>query len=141
VDTRQGSVRAHFGFGTVAGVYERVEVDAAPEVVVVRLREALVARGLTEYAVVDHGRDMAAAGRPGIVAWTLVFGNPAAGANVLEHDLAAAADLPLRMGVIAAGNGHAAVVFRDMRTLLSDELAGVADAMTATLRALATSSA
>ena len=67
-----------------------------------------------------------------------MFGNPAAGANVLEHDLAAAADLPLRMGVIADGAGHAAVVFRDMRTLLSDELADVADAMTATLRSLAT---
>jgi uncharacterized protein (DUF302 family) len=119
-------------------MYERVDVDAAPEVVVVRLREALIARGLTEYAIVDHGRDMAAAGHPGFVAWTLVFGNPAAGAKVLEHDVAAAVDIPLRLAVVAAGEaGHAQVVFRDMRSLLAPELGPVADAMTAVLRTLA----
>ena len=119
-------------------MYERVVLDASPEVVVVRLREAFVARGLTEYAVVDHGRDMAAAGRPGFVAWTLVFGNPAAGANVLAHDLAAAVDLPLRIAVVAAERGRCEVVYRDMRTLLAPELGEVADAMTGVLRALAT---
>jgi uncharacterized protein (DUF302 family) len=118
-------------------MYERVDVDATPEVVVVRLREAFIARGLTEYAIVDHGRDMAAAGHPGFVAWTLVFGNPAAGANVLEHDLAAAVDLPLRLAVVAAGAHHAQVVFRDMRSLLAPELGAAADTMTALLRALA----
>ena len=118
-------------------MYERFDVDAAPEVVVVRLREALLARGLTEYAVVDHGRDMAAAGHPGYVAWTLVFGNPAAGAKVLEHDLAAAVDIPLRLAVVGAAEHHAQVVFRDMRTLLAPELGQVADAMTALLRTLA----
>jgi uncharacterized protein (DUF302 family) len=118
-------------------MYVRVDVDAAPEVVVVRLREALIAHGLTEYAVVDHGRDMAAAGHPGFVAWTLVFGNPAAGVKVLEHDLAGAVDIPLRLAVVAAGDHHAQVVFRDMRSLLAPELGAVADAMTAVLRTLA----
>jgi uncharacterized protein (DUF302 family) len=118
-------------------MYERVDVDATPEVVVVRLREALLARGLTEYAIVDHGRDMAAAGHPGYVAWTLVFGNPAAGTRVLDHDVAAAVDIPLRLAVVGAGAQHAQVVFRDMRTLLAPEIGEVADAMTALLRALA----
>jgi uncharacterized protein (DUF302 family) len=118
-------------------MYERVDVEAAPEVAVVRLREALLERELKEYAVIDHGRDMAAVGRHGFVAWTLVFGNPAAGAEVLARDLAAAVDIPLRMAVIATEAGHSEIVFRDMRTLLSAELGDVADAMTHTMRALA----
>jgi uncharacterized protein (DUF302 family) len=118
-------------------MYQRVDVDATPEVVLVRLREALIARGLTEYAIVDHGRDMAAAGHAGFVAWTLVFGSPAAGAKVLEFDLAAAVDIPLRLAVVATGDHHAQVVFRDMRSLLAPELGEVADAMTGVLRALA----
>ena len=70
-------------------VYERIAVDAPPDAVVSALRESLRSRAITEYAVVDHGHDMAAAGAPGFVAWTLVFGNPAAGAKLLEHELAA----------------------------------------------------
>ena len=63
--------------------YERIAVDAPPEAVVAALRGARRERGTTEYAVVDHGHDMAAAGAPGFAAWTLIFGNPAAGAKLL----------------------------------------------------------
>jgi uncharacterized protein (DUF302 family) len=77
--------------------YERLPVDAPPAVVVSALREALESRGITEYAVVDHGHDMAQAGAPGFEAWTLVFGNPAAGAKLLARDLAVAVDIPLRL--------------------------------------------
>jgi uncharacterized protein (DUF302 family) len=76
--------------------YERVTVQAPPLAVVEVLRETLTARGITEYAVVDHGHDMAQAGAPGFVAWTLVFGNLAAGAKLLARDLHAAVDIPLR---------------------------------------------
>jgi uncharacterized protein (DUF302 family) len=117
--------------------YERVASAAPPEAVVARLREALKARGITEYAVVDHGHDMAAAGRPGFVAWTLIFGNPAGGANLLALEPAAAVDIPLRIAVIGAPPGSE-IVFRDMRTLLGDgELGQAADALTGVLRALA----
>jgi uncharacterized protein (DUF302 family) len=124
---------------TVAGAlsaYERVSVSAAPEETVRALREALRLRGITEYAVVDHGHDMAAAGAPGFVAWTLVFGNPAAGAKLLAQDLAAAVDIPLRLAVVAAESGSE-IVLRDMRSLLADEVAELADAFTAVLRTLA----
>jgi uncharacterized protein (DUF302 family) len=104
--------------------------------VVAALRATFAARGITEYAVVDHGHDMAAAGAPGIVAWTLVFGNPAAGAKLLERDLAAAVDIPLRLAVIAAPNGSE-IVLRDMRSLLDPDLGELADALTAVLRQLA----
>ena len=42
--------------------YERVHVDAPPAATVSALREAIRTHGLTEYAVVDHGHDMAQAG-------------------------------------------------------------------------------
>ena len=117
--------------------YERVPVDAPPAAVVAALREALRSRAVTEYAVVDHGRDMAAAGAPGFAAWTLVFGNPAAGAKLLARDLSTAVDIPLRAAVVAARSGGSEIVFRDMRTLLPDDLTDLADAFTQVLRALA----
>jgi uncharacterized protein (DUF302 family) len=117
--------------------YERVAVDAPPEAVVSALREALKSRAITEYAVVDHGRDMAAAGAPAFAAWTLVFGNPAAGARLLERDLATAVDIPLRLAVIAAEPGRSEIVLRDMRSLLPDELGDLADSFTGVLRTLA----
>jgi uncharacterized protein (DUF302 family) len=117
--------------------YERVAVAAAPEAVVSALREALESRGITEYAVVDHGHDMAAAGAPAFAAWTLVFGNPAAGARLLERDLALAVDIPLRLAVIAAESGGSEIVLRDMRSLLPEDLGDLADGLTGVLRALA----
>lgn len=112
-------------------------MDAPPEAVVSALRGVLRSRAITEYAVVDHGHDMAAAGAPGFAAWTLVFGNPAAGAKLLARDLAAAVDIPLRLAVIAAESGGSEIVLRDMRSLLADDLTDLADAFTEVLRALA----
>ena len=117
--------------------YERVAVDASPEAVVAALRESVRSRGITEYAVVDHGRDMAAAGATGFLAWTVVFGNPAAGAKLLEQELAAAVDIPLRLAVIAGAGGGSEIVLRDMRSLLDDDLADIADTFNHVLRALA----
>ncbi len=117
--------------------YERLPVSAPPGVVVDALRQALTERGIIEYAVVDHGHDMAAAGIEGIVAWTLVFGNPAAGAKLLERDLAAAVDIPLRLAVIAGEQEGSEIVVRDMRTLLEGELTPIGEAFTVVLRALA----
>jgi uncharacterized protein (DUF302 family) len=89
-------------------VYEHVALEAPPEVVVAALRDVLRERGITEYAVVDHGHDMAAAGQAAYPAWTLIFGNPAAGARLLAHDLAAAVDIPLRLAVIGRGDAERA---------------------------------
>jgi uncharacterized protein (DUF302 family) len=126
------------GYGPRVSRYVRVSVDLPPQAAVDALRRELAARGITEYAVVDHGHDMARAGAPGFAAWTLVFGNPAAGARLLAGDLAAAVDIPLRLAVISGAQGTE-VVYRDMRTLLADELGEVADAFTGVLRDLATS--
>jgi uncharacterized protein (DUF302 family) len=112
-------------------------VDAPPAATVSALREAIRTHGLTEYAVVDHGHDMAQAGAPGFVAWTLVFGSPAAGAKLLARSLVAAVDIPLRLAVIDATDGGSEIVLREMRSLLGDELGDIADALTGALRTLA----
>jgi uncharacterized protein (DUF302 family) len=117
----------------VSGMYDRVPVNAPPEAVVAALRDVLRERGVTEYAVVDHGHDMAAAGQPAYPAWTLIFGNPAAGARLLAGDLAAAVDTPLRLAVIGRDD-TSEIVLRDMRTLID---ADIADDFTDVLRGLA----
>jgi uncharacterized protein (DUF302 family) len=117
--------------------YVRIPVAAPPAIVVQELSAALAERGITEYVVVDHGHDMAAAGAPGFEAWTLIFGSPAAGAQILARDLAAAVDLPLRLAVIAAGAGDSEIVLRDMATLLQGDAAPLADQFTGVLHGLA----
>jgi uncharacterized protein (DUF302 family) len=117
----------------VTAMYERFPSDAPPEAVVVALRDVLRERGVTEYAVVNHGHDMAAAGQPAFPAWTLIFGNPAAGSRLLARDLAAAVDIPLRLAVIGR-DGASEIVMRDMRTLID---ADIADEFTNVLRGLA----
>jgi uncharacterized protein (DUF302 family) len=117
--------------------YEYTEVAAAAVRVVEALRAELRSRGITEYAVVDHGHDMAAAGVTPHPAWTLVFGNPAAGEALLARELAAAVDIPLRLAVIGRDDGRSAIVLRPMESLLEPELAEVAGRLTGVLRALA----
>lgn len=116
--------------------YERVPIDGTAQDAVAELRAELARRGITDYAVVDHGHDMAAAGAPGFLAWTLVFGNPAAGAKLLARQLDAAVDIPLRLAVVQDDDG-ARIVLRDVRTLLDDGLTELADAFTGLLRDLA----
>jgi uncharacterized protein (DUF302 family) len=118
-------------------MYERLPVAAAPADVVATLRDVLRERGITEYVVVDHGHDMAAAGQTAYPAWTLIFGNPATGARLLADDLAAAVDIPLRLAVIGR-DGASEIVLRDMRTLID---ADIADGFTTVLRELAKAAA
>ena len=72
---------------------------------------------MTEYAVVDHGRNMAASGAGSFAAWTVVFGNPAAGAKLLHLDMAAAVDIPLLTGGCRYwSQGVSEIVLRAMRS-------------------------
>jgi uncharacterized protein (DUF302 family) len=117
--------------------YEQLHVDAPPFAVVGALRHALAERAMTEYAVVDHGHDMAQAGAPGFEAWTLIFGNPAGGAKLLALRLDAAVDIPLRLAVVADANGGSDIVLRNMRSLLDEAAQELADGFTEILRSLA----
>ena len=118
-------------------VYERLPVEAEPEVVVAALRLALRERGLREYALVDHGHELAAVGAPAYRAWTLILGEPSGAAQLLGRELAAAIDIPLRLAVIGMSSGGSEIVLRDTRSLLPDGLDEQADAFTSTLRVLA----
>jgi uncharacterized protein (DUF302 family) len=118
-------------------MYEQVPVAAAPAQTVRHVHDALRANGITVYAVVDHGHDMAEAGAPSHPAWTLVFGNPAAGEKLLARDLAAAVDIPLRLAVIGTGRDTSSIVLRPMESLLPAGVADVAAAFTGVLRSLA----
>jgi uncharacterized protein (DUF302 family) len=118
-------------------IYEQVPVAAAPAETVRHVQRALRARGITVYAVVDHGHDMAEAGAPSHPAWTLVFGNPAAGEKLLARDLATAVDIPLRLAVIGTGRDASSIVLRPMESLLPATATDVAAAFTGVLRSLA----
>jgi uncharacterized protein (DUF302 family) len=118
-------------------IYEQVPVAAAPAETVRHVQVALRARGITVYAVVDHGHDMAEAGAPSHPAWTLVFGSPAAGEKLLARDLATAVDIPLRLAVIGTGRDASAIVLRPMESLLAATEADVAAAFTGVLRSVA----
>ena len=116
--------------------YEVTEVAAPAQTTVAAIRAELKRRGITEYAVVDHGHDMGAAGVTPHPAWTLVFGNPAAGEALLAADLSAAVDIPLRLAVIAVDDQHSQIVLRPMETLLGDQLLAVAERLTTVLRSI-----
>jgi uncharacterized protein (DUF302 family) len=122
---------------STSDAYERLPVAAEAAIAVQHLRDTLRARGFTEYAVVDHGHDKAAAGAPSHPAWTLVFGNPAAGEKLLARELSAAVDIPLRLAVVATGVAASAIVLRPMESLLPAQLSDLAAAFTAALRSVA----
>ncbi len=117
--------------------YELTDVQAEGSATVAALRAELQARGITEYAVVDHGHDMAQAGVSAHPAWTIVFGNPAAGEALLARELTAAVDIPLRLAVIGAEAGRSRIVLRPMESLLDPALADLAQRLSAVLRELA----
>jgi hypothetical protein len=98
--------------------YEVTDVVAAPEVVVQALRDAISSRGIIEYAVVDHGRDMTAAGRPGH--W---HGRSCSVTRREAPSCSIAIPPPpststLRLGVIGRDSSRSAIVIRPMQTLL-----------------------
>lgn len=117
--------------------YERKPVAAPPGLVVAKLRELLMERGITEYAVVDHGHDMTAAGSPGFTAWTLIFGDPAVGSELLEAEPAAAVDIPLRLAVVNGDDARSEIVRRDLHSLLPDRVSDLAERFNSVLEGLA----
>jgi uncharacterized protein (DUF302 family) len=98
-----------------------------------RSARAFSSSGRGELVRGQPGRLRRLSGQPAYPAWTLIFGNPAAGARLLGSDLAAAVDIPLRLAVIGRGEASE-IVLRDMRTLID---ADVADDFTGVLRGLA----
>lgn len=87
--------------------------------VVERFTAVATAAGFIIYAVVDHERDMAARGVDAApTAYTVIFGNPVAGAKVLKESMEAVVDLPLRIGIYERRKKEESVViWRSMHAL------------------------
>jgi uncharacterized protein (DUF302 family) len=132
-----GTISGTLKLGGSMSSYELTDVAAPARSSVDAIRAELAQRGITEYAVVDHGHDMAAAGVTPHPAWTLVFGNPAAGEALLAADLSAAVDIPLRLAVVAVDDHHSQIVLRPMETLLDERLLPIAERLTTVLRSIA----
>lgn len=83
------------------------------------IREELARRGILEYAVVDHAKDMAASGVTPFPAYTLIFGNPRLGSQLLQESLDIVVDIPLRIGLYQNGSS-VYVGYRKMTSLLEN---------------------
>ena len=88
------------------------EVPGDVASVVQRLTRALGARGVTQFATIDHAGGARAAGLELGDEVLLVFGNPAVGTALMQADPRAGLDLPLRMLVWSQG-GTTRVAYED----------------------------
>ncbi|HEY3829196.1 MAG TPA: DUF302 domain-containing protein [Solirubrobacteraceae bacterium] len=93
-----------------------------------RLREAIEARGMKLFAVIDHSGEAEAAGLELRDTKLVIFGSPQAGTPVMAAAPLAALDLPLKVLVWADGDqtqlSYTAPEALAARYDLSEELAG-----------------
>lgn len=116
------------------GVVSLRSVHAAADTLS-RLRDSVRAKGLTEFALIDHSGAAAQAGLTMREAKVLIFGSPAAGTPLMVAAPLVALDLPLKILVWEDGDGQCWVSYTDPAYLarryglpetLSANIAGVA---------------
>jgi uncharacterized protein (DUF302 family) len=83
------------------------------------LTDSLRRRGVTLFAVIDHGAGARDAGLPLADEVVLVFGNPAVGTALMQADPRAGLDLPLRI-LVWAEDGGTSVAYRDPRDMAGE---------------------
>ena len=91
-----------------------------------RLQDAVRAKGMTVFAVIDHQAAAQANGLHMQPATVVVFGTPKAGTPLMVKDPSFALQLPLRV-LVTEVNGQVQVVFNDTRALISDSKIDYAD--------------
>ncbi|MDQ5770366.1 DUF302 domain-containing protein [Thiothrix subterranea] len=69
------------------------------------------AKGLDVFARIDHQQNAKAAGMEMNAAQVLIFGNPKAGTALMQQDMAAALDLPMRVAVYADKAGDVQIAY------------------------------
>lgn len=69
-------------------------------------------KGFTVFADIDHQANAAGVGLEMPSARTMVFGNPQAGTRLMQQDIGASYNLPLRIAV-AESNGETLVMYPD----------------------------
>jgi len=82
-----------------------------------RLKKALAAAKVPVFATFDHAANATQAGLSLPPAKVIVFGNPAVGTKLMQHNLAAALDLPLRVAVWQDPRGRVWVAAHEVDAL------------------------
>lgn len=108
--TRTRSVQSRYGFAETVS----------------RLQQAVKAKGMTVFAVIDHQAAARAAGLDMQPATVIVFGTPKAGTPLMVKDPDFALRLPLKVLVTETG-GRVRAVFYDTRDLIADSGISAAD--------------
>ncbi len=95
------------------------DADAGASELAKRLQGVIRRRNLADYGTVDHRHDMQARGVVAAPeAYTVIFGNPVAGAEFLAVALSCAADMPVRVGIYQE-QGHGVVAYHRMSVTLA----------------------
>ncbi len=89
---------------TFPGIEHIVTQESVNEVEA-QLREALEARGLTLFTVIDHAQGAVDAGQELPPTLTVIFGNPKVGTPLMQCQGSAALDLPQKMVIRKVDDG------------------------------------
>jgi uncharacterized protein (DUF302 family) len=83
-----------------------------------RVREVLGPSGFTRFLTIDHGEWVTKQGRPTrFIMYTL--GNPMIAITMIEHDIEAGLDVPVRLAIYEDRDGKTRLVFNKPSSLMS----------------------
>ena len=99
-----------------AGVIQKPSLHSVDETVV-KLKGILQAKGVTLFALVDHGGEAEQAGLKMNPTKLLIFGSPKAGTPVMLAAPSSALDLPLKILVWQDGGGRVWLSYNDPKYL------------------------
>lgn len=114
--------------------------DADFETTLGRLTNAIDARKLKMFAVIDHAAGAAAIEEELRPTTLVIFGSPKVGTPLMQENQTAGVDLPLKALVYEKANGSVYVAISDPKEIFRrheiDDLQAVKEKMTATLKAI-----
>jgi len=95
-----------------------VESENDFETTLARLLEALDARGMTTFAVIDHAKGAASIGESLRPTTLIVFGNPRGGTPLMQAEQRMGIELPLKMLVAEKDGGAVTLFYPEMDKIL-----------------------
>lgn len=97
--------------------HEMISISDSFVAAEVRLREAIGARNLTLFTVIDHGAGATSVGRDIGQSKLFIFGNPQGGTPLLEAVPEIGMDLPLKVLLYTDEDGQTRLSFSDIKTI------------------------
>ncbi len=79
---------------------KKVKVDLSVAESAERIKQSLQEKGFTIFCDIDHQANASSVDLELPAARALIFGNPLAGTKLMQKDIAASLDLPLRISVV-----------------------------------------